>query len=97
MSFKATIDMMINFSYIQVRFLNRQGYLRYRTRVYIRLENKDYFCHPYNIVKGPTKNSQNELLRDNEEKIDSEIDVDTMHYYSQLIPVRYRPGNYDEN
>lgn len=20
-----------------------------------------------------------------------------MYYYSQLVPVRYRPGNYDEN
>jgi len=36
MSYKATIDIFINFSYIQVRFLNRQGYLRYRTKIYMK-------------------------------------------------------------
>lgn len=37
MSFKATVDMFVNFSYIQVRFLNRQGYLRYRIKIYMKL------------------------------------------------------------
>lgn len=37
MSFKATVDMFINLSYIQVRFLNRQGYLRFRMKLYMKL------------------------------------------------------------
>lgn len=38
MSFKATVDMFVNFSYIQVRFLNRQGFLRYRMKIYMKYE-----------------------------------------------------------
>lgn len=55
MSFKATIDMFVNFSYIQVRFLNRQGFLRYRMKIYMKYDNKEALCHPYNIVRGGTK------------------------------------------
>ena len=93
MSFKATIDMFVNFSYIQVRFLNRQGYLRYRMKIYMKYEGKQTPCHPYNIVKGPT-GMQESFIMDADEKIDSEIDSDTLYYYSRLIPVVYRPGNY---
>lgn len=56
MSFKATLDMFVNFSYIHVRFLNHQGYIRYRIKIYMKLEGESAPCHPYNIVKGPIKN-----------------------------------------
>lgn len=34
MAYKATIDIAVNFSYLKVRLLNRQGYIRYRMKIY---------------------------------------------------------------
>lgn len=60
MSLRATVDMIINFSSMQVRFLHRQGFLRYRAQIYMKYRGRVEPCQPYNIVKaGP--NSQRVL------------------------------------
>ena len=52
MVFKATIDIAVNFSYIRVRQLNRQGYIQYRMKIYYMKDDVEEKCHPYNILKG---------------------------------------------
>ena len=95
MSFKANIDIFVNFSFVRVRFLNRQGYLRYRMKIFYLLNGKEGECHPYNIVKGPV--ATNTYLDEAEYKADSEIHSASESYYSKLIQVRFRPDDYHEN
>ena len=59
MSFKASIDIFVNLSYVRVRFLNRQGYIRYRMKIFYTNEGGEGECHPYNIVKGPVEKKAN--------------------------------------
>ena len=52
MPFNATVDIFINFSYVQVRFLNRQGFLCYRVKIIYKDDKNVVNCQPYNIVRG---------------------------------------------
>ena len=61
MSFKATIDIAINISYLRIRLLNRQGFIRYRMKIYFKKEKREEDCHPYNIIKGKTSKKKTSL------------------------------------
>lgn len=52
MAYKATIDIAVNFSYLKVRLLNRQGFIRYRMRIYWLNDEEKFPFHPYRIIKS---------------------------------------------
>ena len=97
MSFKANIDIFVNFSYVRVRFLNRQGYLRFRLKIFSIIDGHEGECHPYNIVKGPIANSEHDSHPRQQFTADSEIHATSRNYFSKLIQVRYEPNDYQLN
>lgn len=65
MTFKATVDIAVNLSSVKIKVLNRQGYIRYRMKIYSQKNEKEEDCHPYNIVKGETQNKKHSIDPDN--------------------------------
>lgn len=94
MTYKATIDVALNISLLRMKMLNRQGFIRYRLKLFSILHKKEINCHPYNIIKGPTHNQKQQ--NNPELEAESEIDPDQC-YYSKVIPVRYRGDDWEEN